>query len=605
MHKSTRNLALVSLLVLVVAALVGLQLTRAPEQPPPSPRHKLKKAGPPAQLVDTQPLDTAHQLSKLAATADEALLAAEAMRLADHEVDLAFATALRDARQHPAPATPETKELHERIHKLEAKVANDQDEIKHWTPLAADKNGRDVDIAEQKLELAQARQALHQDQLDEANQDLARTGGDSTSQIQRLLDEHEASNHAYDTPADTTPKPASLPVPSNLVAQLRAWTKLASVRSKLLEQQQQSADAASRLSTRHDDLNREVKAAENPAATSQAEATTATPSAHDHAASMAKLHSQTENQKALIDFNKRVQDHQELSQVYGEWAALVSLDIRAIQHAVIQSSLWILLILIAVILAEKTADHLYAKLNPDHRSFGAMRMVLRFIVQAIGILLILLVLLGPPNQLSTILALAGAGLTVALKDFIVAFFGWFVLMGRNGIRVGDWVEINGIGGEVVEVGLLRTVLLETGNWADSGHPTGRKVTFVNNFAIEGHYFNFSTSGKWLWDQLEVLIPSDRDPYVLSQEIKKLVTAETAPNAKAAEEEWQRATQGSKSQAFSATPAIDVRPTNFGINVIVRYITRANERHDLRARLYQAVVGVLHRGAREKEVVRSQ
>jgi small-conductance mechanosensitive channel len=48
---------------------------------------------------------------------------------------------------------------------------------------------------------------------------------------------------------------------------------------------------------------------------------------------------------------------------------------------------------------------------------------------------------GVPNQMPTILGLAGAGLTVALKDFIVGFVGWFVLMGRNGVRVGDRVEI--------------------------------------------------------------------------------------------------------------------------------------------------------------------
>lgn len=106
--------------------------------------------------------------------------------------------------------------------------------------------------------------------------------------------------------------------------------------------------------------------------------------------------------------------------------------------------------------------------------------------------MILLVVFGPPNQLATVLALAGADPTVALKDFIVGFFGWFVLMGRNRIRIGDWVEINGVAGEVVEIGLLHTVLLETGNWTDAGHPTGRRVSFVNSYAIEDHYFNFPT-----------------------------------------------------------------------------------------------------------------
>src|SRR3954464_13845885 len=113
--------------------------------------------------------------------------------------------------------------------------------------------------------------------------------------------------------------------------------------------------------------------------------------------------------------------------------------------------------------------------------------------------LILLLIFGPPTQLSTIIGLATAGLTVVLKDFIVAFFGWFTLMGKNGIRVGDWVEINGVSGEVIEIGLLKTVLLELGNWTESGHPTGRKVAFSNSFAMDRHYFNFSTSGQWLWD----------------------------------------------------------------------------------------------------------
>ena len=136
--------------------------------------------------------------------------------------------------------------------------------------------------------------------------------------------------------------------------------------------------------------------------------------------------------------------------------------------------------------------------------------------------MILFILFGVPNQMSTIIGLAGAGLTVACKDFIMGFIGWFLLMGRNGLRVGDWVEIDGVVGEVVEIGLLRTVLLETGNWTDSGHPTGRKVAFVNSFAIEGHFFNFSTTGQWLWDEVEIMVPASQNPYPVIDAIQKMV-----------------------------------------------------------------------------------
>src|SRR5260370_11004848 len=109
----------------------------------------------------------------------------------------------------------------------------------------------------------------------------------------------------------------------------------------------------------------------------------------------------------------------------------------------------------------------------DRRQVETMRTLTRVSVQVFAVLFILLVIFGPPNQLGTFLGLAGAGLTVALKDFIVGFLGWFVLMGKNGIRLGDWVAINGVTGAVVEMGMFHTVLLETGNWTDSNHPTGR------------------------------------------------------------------------------------------------------------------------------------
>ena len=255
--------------------------------------------------------------------------------------------------------------------------------------------------------------------------------------------------------------------------------------------------------------------------------------------------------------------------------------------------LYILLIVLAVWFVGRMIDRYFVELSADKRRLVTLRAVVWFAVQAVGLLLIAFVVFGMPSQTPTVLGLAGAGLTVALKDFIVGFVGWFVLMGRNGIRVGDWVEINGVGGEVVEISLLRTTLLETGNWTDAGHPTGRKVTFVNSFAIEGHYFNFSTSGQWLWDELTVSVPGGQNPYPVIEAIQKLVVKETEANASMAEDEWQKASTRYRVQNFSARPAINLRPTGGGVEVHVRYITRAQERQATRAHLYESIVKLLH------------
>jgi small-conductance mechanosensitive channel len=232
----------------------------------------------------------------------------------------------------------------------------------------------------------------------------------------------------------------------------------------------------------------------------------------------------------------------------------------------------------------------------DRRQIATLRSVVVVSLQIVGVVLILLVLIGMPGQIGTMIGLAGAGLTVALKDFIIGFLGWFVLMGKHGIRVGDWVEINGVSGEVMQLGIFHTVLLETGNWTDAGHPTGRRVTFTNSFAIEGHYFNFSTTGQWLWDELVVTVPYDRNPHAIAAAIQKEVSAATADSTRQAEAEWQRAARGRK-PGFNAQPGIAIRPApgGGGVEIAVRYVTRASERYALRARLYQSAVQLLSQG----------
>jgi small-conductance mechanosensitive channel len=179
-----------------------------------------------------------------------------------------------------------------------------------------------------------------------------------------------------------------------------------------------------------------------------------------------------------------------------------------------------------------------------------------------------------------------------LKDFIVAFFGWFVLMGRNGLHVGDWVEINGVGGEVVEIGMLRTILLEMGNWTDTGHPTGRRIAFMNSYAIEGHYFNFSTANQWLWDELQITLPPGGDPYGTAERIRQTVESATEKDAAEAAQDWERVTRQYGTREFSAKPAVDLRPSVNGLEVLVRYITRAPQRYDVKSRLFQEIVPLL-------------
>src|ERR1700750_1942178 len=114
----------VALLLLVIATVVGLFLTASMQTV--LPNRAAKKTQQPA-IVDQRPLQTARKLSALAASPEERDFARQALRLADYEVDLAFADALREATEHPPTPTTEQREMMARRFKAESLVKADQD----------------------------------------------------------------------------------------------------------------------------------------------------------------------------------------------------------------------------------------------------------------------------------------------------------------------------------------------------------------------------------------------------------------------------------------------------------------------------------------------
>jgi small-conductance mechanosensitive channel len=602
------------LLALVAAAVVGLIETRelppASEEAAATPSRRLlgRKTAPVAQhpLVDQRPLQTARRMAALAGTPEEQALANAAEKVGDHEVDLAFFDALRTAEQNPPPLSPEAKQIAALKAKAEQTVKEDQENITLLTRKLAAAPESQKDNLQDQLDVAKAQADLDQDELDDATGELEQAGGDPQSKIKRLQAEHEASDHNA-AAAGSAVNPHEQDYQAHtLLSVFRAWRALREKAAALDAARYETTEKQAYLKKRHDELAAQVeKDRENrEAAKQQAKGFSSGGKAASREASKASakaaldaLRQYTLDQKNLADRGRRLQDEQDLSDIYASWIALVETRERAALHNLIECILWILLVLLAVYAADRLIEHLFRGMTTENKRIDTLRAVVKFAAQAVGVIVILFIVFGMPTQTTTVLGLAGAGLTVAMKDFIVAFFGWFVLMGRNGIRVGDWVEINGVGGEVVEVGLLKTVLLETGNWTDSSHPTGRRVSFVNSFAIEGHFFNFTTSGQWMWDELQVQIPPGQDPYPIIDGIQKLVEKETAANASKAEAEWQQATSKYRVQALSARPGINVQPTGGGIEVRVRYITRAYERHEARKRLYGAVLELMH-GKRE-------
>jgi hypothetical protein len=555
-------------------------------------------------LVDQSTYATAQRLAQLAVTPEEQAYAQSALRIADHELDLAFTQALRDVDAHPPTLNGAAAAIQARVVKSQALLNTDQQRVNDLTGALAQGKAEQKDNLQVELDLAQSQLELDKDELAEANQDLVEAGGNPRQQIEAMVQEHEAQAKSH--PGPTASKPAVDPQRGS-IGRFRDWSELRLRRRQLDDAETKATEKGESLRVRRamlatslestkggiSELAQHTKAAKEADTKPSAQSSPGLPRTHEDAAALlSRTKAIASDQKILTLLDRRIADQHQLALVYRQWSRLIALQSQAVAHAMLLDALIVSAVLIVLLFLDGWLQHLLDGPKLDRRQVETLRSITRVTLRIVAVLIILLIVIGIPSQFATTIGIVGAGLTVALKDFIVAFFGWLVLMGRNGIRLGDWVEINGVSGEVTELGMFHTVLLETGNWSDSGHPTGRRVTFTNSFAIEGHYFNFSTSGQWLWDELQVVVPLGRDPYPIVEAITKQVVAATAEGSREAELEWQRAVPAQRGMVFSGTPGVNVKPVVGGVEIAVRYITRANERFMLRAKLYQAAVDLL-------------
>lgn len=604
--KAKRQSGLIVLLILLGLTVYGIVRTRTEAVTPQgigaTPAITAEQAG----TVDQTALLTAQALTRLPTSPAELPFAQGALQLGDHEMDLAFALAVLDATQHPPVLTAEAKQIQARLQTAENALAAEQKQVAQLTASDAKASGAEKDNLDDQLDLAKAQLDLRQDEVDDAKEDLIRAGGDPQDRVEAMVQQHQAASQA----SDSTKISVSGPVePHGLVERFQQWWTLHEKQQQLWSAKKAALSAVATFTNRHNSLeqqtNSQVEAPASPAAvtgaaqgaapSAVAAPTSATAMRQASKAIVQSTKRRAADSKTLSTLDQRIENENQLSTIYGQWIGAVAAEQRTIINRALYGVVIILTIAIIALFVDDWIASLLGKSSMDRRQMETLRTIVRGTLQAIALCLVLLVIFGPPSQLGTFLGLLGAGLTVALQSFILGFIGRFVLMGKNGIRIGDWVEIEGVTGEVVELGPFHTVLLETGNWTDLSHPTGRRVTFTNGFAVAGHYFNFSTSGQWLWDELEIVLPAGQNPYPIIDALQKKVQEVTSDSARQAEQEWKGASQLRDIKALSTAPFISVKPVAGGTEIRVRYITHASERSEMRAKLYHAAVDLLGPG----------
>ena len=225
----------------------------------------------------------------------------------------------------------------------------------------------------------------------------------------------------------------------------------------------------------------------------------------------------------------------------------------------------------------------------DIKTKYAVRKNTMYTVSIILIVIIFFIWIQNINSITIFLGVAGAGLALALQEAILCIAGWFLIVMRHPFEAGDRIEINGIKGDVIDVRIFQTSVLEIGNWVDADQSTGRIVNFPNSFVFKHANYNYSRGFEFIWHEMPILLTFESD----WKRGKEIMMSHAKNLAEGLEDQVSRKIDAMRNRYMiyygKLTPIVYVNIKDSGVELTLRYLIEAKKRRSAQDQLCQAIL----------------
>ncbi len=203
-----------------------------------------------------------------------------------------------------------------------------------------------------------------------------------------------------------------------------------------------------------------------------------------------------------------------------------------------------------------------------------------------------LYLLEDLHVIATTLGLVSAAIVISLQDASASFFGWFVIMAGRKFTIGDRLEIEGVRGDVLDIQLLRTTLLEVNNWLGVDQPTGRVVIVPNNFIFKSKVFNFSHGHPYIWGKIDVTVTFSTPTAGATALFQKVLEEETREGFTEARQEAAEMERRYGVEDADYSPKIYTRIAESGVTFSLIYVSHYRNSSGTRNRINRRLIAEL-------------
>lgn len=229
------------------------------------------------------------------------------------------------------------------------------------------------------------------------------------------------------------------------------------------------------------------------------------------------------------------------------------------------------LVLVAVVVVVRFVQRMLARYIEDNARRYRLRKAASVFGYILAIFLLSLVFSDKLSGLTIAFGVAGAGIAFALQEVIASIAGWVAMSFGRFYQVGDRVQLGGIMGDVIDIGVLRTTLMECGGWVKSDLYNGRIVRVANSFIFKEPVYNYSADFPFLWDELVIPVRYGSDHALARKIFTEVLTDVTGNYAADSKEVWGQMTRRYMIEDARVEPMVTMVANDNWVEYTLRYV----------------------------------
>jgi small-conductance mechanosensitive channel len=245
-------------------------------------------------------------------------------------------------------------------------------------------------------------------------------------------------------------------------------------------------------------------------------------------------------------------------------------------------------ILIIWVVIKAVQRNFISKLKDSNQRYKTKK-ISSFAGYLFSIIIITIVYSNKLGGLTIALGVAGAGIAFALQEIIASFAGWLAILFGGFYKTGDRVQLGGIKGDVMDIGILRTTIMEVGQWVDGDLYNGRIVLIANSFVFKEPVFNYSGDFPFLWDEIKIPIQYGSNyakAKVLFVEIAKKTVGDLTDKS---QQQWNLLQKKFMLENAQSEPMISIIATDNWVEFTLRYVVNFRKRRFIKSELFTQIL----------------